>query len=247
MRASGDRPSCSAFVSLITIDRGGAVVERAGVAGGDLAVGAEHRLQLGELLDGGAGAGAVVLGHDGAVGEGDRRDLAVEEPTLLGGDGPLLRAGAPLVHLLAGDALGQHHVLGGLAHRDVDVGEAGRRLPGVGAAGALGAAGLGVGEGRVVRTGVGGAVEVAAHRLHAAGHEHVALAGLDGVGGHADRLERRGAVAVDRDAGDVGQPGEQGRHAGDVVARPRRRAGRSPRSRPRRSAGRGSGPCRAPP
>ena len=74
------------------------------------------------------GRGPSSLRHDGAVGERDRRDLPVEEAALLGGDGPLLRAGAPLVHLLAGDALGEHHVLGRLAHGDVDVGEAGGRL-----------------------------------------------------------------------------------------------------------------------
>ena len=88
----------------------------------------------------------------------------------------------------------------------------------VGAAGALGGAGLGVGEEGVVRAGVGGAVQVAAHGLDAGGDEDVALAGLDGVGGHADRLQRRRAVAVDGDAGDVGQPGQEGGHAGDVVA-----------------------------
>ena len=41
-----------------------AVVEGAGVAGGDLAVGAEHRLEPGELLGGGAVAWAVVGRHD---------------------------------------------------------------------------------------------------------------------------------------------------------------------------------------
>ena len=40
------------------------------------------------------------------------------------------------------------------------IGESGRRLPAVRAAGALSRAGLGVGEGRVVGSGVGGAVEV---------------------------------------------------------------------------------------
>ena len=41
--------------------RGRAVVQRARVAGGDLTVGTEHRLQRRELLDGRAGARAVVL------------------------------------------------------------------------------------------------------------------------------------------------------------------------------------------
>ena len=133
MRASGVMPSSLGLGVAHDDDGGGAVVERAGVAGGDRAVGAEHRLELGQLLDGGAGAGAVVLRDDGAVGEGDRGDLPVEEAALLGGDGPLLRAGGQLVHLLAGDALGEHDVLGRLAHGDVDVGEARRRRPAVGA------------------------------------------------------------------------------------------------------------------
>ena len=92
-------------------------------------------------------------------------------------------------------------------------------------------AGLGVGEERVVGAGVGRAVAEAADRLDPGGHEHVALAGLDGVGRHADGLERRGAVAVDGDAGHVVEPGQEGRPPGPGCSRPRRRAGRSPRIR----------------
>src|SRR4028119_1103249 len=51
-------------------DGGGAVVERAGVTGGDPPVGAEHRLEAGDALEGGAGARAVVGADDGAVGRG---------------------------------------------------------------------------------------------------------------------------------------------------------------------------------
>ncbi len=40
----------------------------------------------------------------------------------------------------------------------------------------------------------------------------------DGVGGHADGLQGGGAVAVDGDAGDVGEPGQDGGHPADVVA-----------------------------
>ena len=69
-----------------------------------------------------------------------------------------------------------------------------------------------------MRAGVRGAVHVAADRLHAGGHEDVALAGLDGVGRHADGLQRGRAVAVDRDAGDVVEPGQDGGHPGHVVA-----------------------------
>ena len=71
--------------------RGRAVVERARVARGDRTVGPEHRLQRRELLDGRAGARAVVLRHDRAVGRGDRRDLPLEEPVLLVLDRELLR------------------------------------------------------------------------------------------------------------------------------------------------------------
>ncbi len=79
-RASGLRPSSSAFVSLITSDGGGAVVERARVAGGDRAVGAEHRLQTRRASPRWCRAGAVVLRRPrcrrAAV---TGRDLAVEE------------------------------------------------------------------------------------------------------------------------------------------------------------------------
>ena len=65
-----------------------------------------------------------------------RDDLPVEEAPLLGGDGPLLRAGGELVHLLAADVLVLGHVLGRLAHGDVDVGQARRRRPRLAAAAA---------------------------------------------------------------------------------------------------------------
>ena len=113
--------------------RGGAVVQRAGVAGGDLAVGPEHRLQVGEALGGGAGPDAVVAG-DGdrlalVVDGVDRGDLVLPEAVLERGGGPLLREGGELVHLLAAHVLELGDVLGGLAHRDVDVGQALGRGP----------------------------------------------------------------------------------------------------------------------
>ena len=85
-------------------------------------------------------------------------------------------------------------------------------------AGALGGAGLRVREERVVRAGVGGAVHVAADGLDAGCDEHVTLACLDGVGGHADRLERRRAVTVHRDTGHV-DTGEDRGDAADVETR----------------------------
>ena len=61
-------------------------------------------------------------------------------------------------------------------------------------------------------------MQVPADRLDAGGHEDVALACLDGVGRHADRLQRRRAVAVHHDAWHIGEPGEQRRDPTDVVA-----------------------------
>ena len=69
-----------------------------------------------------------------------------------------------------------------------------------------------------MRAGVRRAVHVAADRLDAGGDEDVTLAGLDGVGGHADALERGGAVAVHRHARRVLEPGQDGGDAGHVVA-----------------------------
>ena len=110
------------------------------------------------------------------------------------------------------------HVLGRLAHGDVDVREPGRRLPGLGGRRGTGrGAGLGLGEHRVVRPHVRRAVAEPADRLHPGGHEHVTLPGLDGVGRHADRLQGRGAVAVHRHARHVVQPAHDGHHPGQVV------------------------------
>ena len=50
------------------------------------------------------------------------------------------------------------------------------------------------------------------------GDHHVALTGLDGVQRHAGGLQRRRAVAVDGDAGDVVVTEFDGDDAGDVVA-----------------------------
>src|SRR3712207_7319311 len=71
------RPPRSTLFPYTTLFR--SVVERAGVAGGDRAVRAEHRLELGQLLDGGVGAGAVVLRGDVAVGQRNGGGLPLEE------------------------------------------------------------------------------------------------------------------------------------------------------------------------
>ncbi len=71
--------------------RGGAVVERACVAGGHrAALGVERGLELGEHLRGRAGPRPRVLGHLRPVGERHRHDLGVELAGLLGGDRALL-------------------------------------------------------------------------------------------------------------------------------------------------------------
>jgi hypothetical protein len=71
---------------------------------------------------------------------------------------------------------------------------------------------LGVGQG------VGVALDETAHALHAGRDERVTFTGAHGVGRHADRLQRRGAVAVDRGAGHVLDAGEDRHHAGHVEA-----------------------------
>ena len=65
---------------------------------------------------------------------------------------------------------------------------------------------------------IGHAEHELADGLDAGGDEDVTLAGLDGMSGHADRLQRGGAVAVDRDTRDMAHAGEFGHDAGDVVA-----------------------------
>ena len=121
---------------------------------------------------------------------------------------------------MARDLLELGHVLGRLAHGDVDVGELalqGTPVGGVGRA-TLGGAGLGSGELLVVRADVGCAVHEPAHGLNTSGDEDVTLAGLDGVGGHADRLQGARAVAVDGHAGDIVHAGEHGCDTAEVVA-----------------------------
>ena len=84
--------------------RGGPVVQRAAVAGGDGAVGPEGRFERGDGLQRGAGPGAVVAGDHGAVGQGDRGDLGLEDPVRDRLLGTVLRPDAELVLLGPGDA-----------------------------------------------------------------------------------------------------------------------------------------------
>ena len=204
-------------------DRGRAVVQRARVAGGDPTVRAERGLERRQLLELGVGAGTVVGRDDrAAVGERIRRDLALEEPSRDRGAGALLRLERERVHLLAGHALDLGDVLGGLAHRDVDVGKTrGGRPVALVAVRPRERPQRGVGELRVRRVrGVVGApaAQEPAHRLDPGGDERVALAGPDRVGGHAQRLQRARAVARDRAAGDLGHVGEDRHDAAHVEA-----------------------------
>ena len=111
-----------------------------------------------------------------AVGQRHRDDLAVEEAVVARLDGRVLALDGVAVHLLAGDLLAPGDVLGRLAHRDVDVGVL------------LGVAGH---QPRVVRVGrVGVAAAVARDAFDPDREEDVALAGLDGVGGHPGGHQR---------------------------------------------------------
>ena len=139
-RARGVRPSSLAFSSLMmsTAEAPSEICER--VAGGDLAVGLEGRLQVGERLGGGAGADALVLGDElvalddvaGLLVEallGDPDDLVVEAALVGGPLGALLALGAEGVEVLAGDAplVGDHLGRDALGH-EARVGVAGEDL-----------------------------------------------------------------------------------------------------------------------
>src|SRR4051812_150075 len=180
---------------------GGAVVQRAGVAGRDRPVGPERGLELGQHFHGRARARAVVARDLGAVVESDGRDLGVEVARVARGDGAVLRRSGPLVLRLPRHLAALGDVLGGEPHRDVDV--VGR---------ALRAVELGM---RVV----GRDRREARDGLHARRHALGAPARLDRVEGHPDRLEGGGAEAVDGRRGDVMvDAGQQRGVAADVVA-----------------------------
>ena len=160
-----------------------AVVERARVAGRDGAVlRVEGRLELGELLHRRAGRGPSSRVTSPSA---DRHDLGVEVAGVARRDRAVLRGLGPLVLRLAADVAALGDVLRREPHRDVDVV---RR--------AVGAVELRVRLERRLRG-------EARHGLDAGGDVLVALAGLDRVEGHPDRLQRGRAEAVDRRGGDV--------------------------------------------
>ncbi len=116
MRARGCDPELDSATRRHDDDRRRAVVQRAGVAGGDLAARLERGLERSELLVGRRSPRAVV-GLDPVV----RRDLPREESGVLGRDRALLGLLREPVHVLARDVPALGDVLRGEAHRDVDV------------------------------------------------------------------------------------------------------------------------------
>ena len=203
---------------------GGAVVERARVAGGDGAVGPEHRLQRRRgprpwCPDAGRRPSSTTVPSGVVTGVISRS----KNPFSCDATARCCEQRGELVHLLARDLGVLGHVLGRLAHRDVDVGQPPKRRPRVERRRAVRFSVRASASANFVvvraRPAVGHAGAEPAHRLDAAGDEHVALAGLDRVRGHADGLQRRRAVAVHGDAGRALEPGEERGHAGDVVPR----------------------------
>jgi len=108
---------------------GGTVVQRAAVAGGHRAVGAECRQQVGEAFHGRSRPDAVVGLKQPVVGQRVGGDLPLEETAVQRLFSPVLGTDAPLVLALTADAGRLHHILGFLAHGDVDVGESVGRGP----------------------------------------------------------------------------------------------------------------------
>jgi hypothetical protein len=200
-------------------ERGGAVVERRAVAGGDAAAGLEDGLELGELLEGAVATDALVGGEAQRVltfglGDVDRDDLVVEPAIVLGGGGLLVAGEGPGVLIGAADVVAAGDVLGGDAER-VDAVQALHRgvdhAPAEGGVEELGVAGEGL-------AGLGHDEGGAGHALDAASDVDLALADHDRLGGLEDGLHARAAQAVDGDAGDLnGDAGEEEGHAGDVA------------------------------
>ena len=103
--------------------RGGAVVERAGVAGRHTSAVAKGGLQLREAVQRRAGPRRLVLLQVPAADELHRRDLACAEAAVPGLARAFLRALGEAVHLLAGDSEVVSDQLRGLAHRHEDPAE----------------------------------------------------------------------------------------------------------------------------
>ena len=196
----------------------GAVGDLRRVAGGDLAVGLERRLELGQRLDGGAGR----MPSSAVTTRRARRLLVARRPApatisfskrpssvacaarcwLCGAEGVEVLAGeAPLV----GDQLGRD----ALRHEAADRRRSGRRPSGR--------------TGSRLAVGHRGAHRHAGHDLDAGGDDDVVGAGDHALGGEVGRLLRRAALAVDGGAGHrLGEAGGEHGVAADVE-RPARR------------------------
>ena len=163
MRARGVRPSSLALVSLHDQRRGGAVALSGQESPAVTPPPPKASGSSAELLQRRGGARAVVFAHLGAVGQGDRGDLAVEEAVFLRFHGQFLRALGELVHVLAADAVLVGDVDGGDAHVDVGVGLA-----------------VLADQVRIAVIGAGrlGALVEAAYPLDSGGDVDIALAGL---------------------------------------------------------------------
>ena len=160
-----------------------------------------------------------------------------KRPLGLGGRVPLLRAQRPGVLVRARDAVALGDVLAGLAHRVDAVALAHPRVHEAPAERRVGERPVAAREGRL---GLARHQRRARHRLDAARHEEVAGAGLDRVRGRDDRLQARGAEAVDglaRDARPAGRRAARpcGRRCGCPRPTGWRRRARRPRCRRRRS------------
>ncbi len=195
---------------------GSAVADLRRVAGGDHAVGFEGRLEVGQCLDGGAGADALVrcvefVGLDEFAGllvaglgpDGD--DLVVEATLGVGPLGPLLAQGTEGVEVVArqapllGDDLGRD----ALGHQPADVGIAQAHR-------------LAEREADVLDHGRGAHGDHA-HDLDAGGDDDVVGPGHHALGGEMGRLLRRTALTVDGGRRDrLGPAGGQHRVAPDV-------------------------------
>jgi hypothetical protein len=220
------------FVRLVPAreqERRGAVVDAAGIAGGHRAALAEGGLEFRHVLERGrelepavlalaAARMLVPLDPDGlapAPGYGDGDDLVREPAGVHGRDGAAMAFDGEGVLLLArdlhllGDVLrrlaqaddGIHRVHPRVVKAPADRGVPHLRMPHLGRALRL-------------RHGPGRP----AHGFDTAADEDIALLGDDRLGRLIDRLERRGAVAVDRDAGHfLREASEQHRHARDIA------------------------------
>ena len=155
--------------------------------------------QLAQTFQGGLGADVLVGVEDDGVAlalrDDHRHDLGLELAVLDGRAGLALAVVADLVLHLAGDAVLLGHVLGGDAHVDVVHGALQTVQDHLVLQDAVAHA--------VALAGVGDQVRGHAHVLHAAGHDDLGVAGLDGVGGLVDGLHARAAHDVEGEGRDL--------------------------------------------